>query len=291
MKHSVTTPLQPFRSLSGALEVQMVPVWQDNLVWLILPQDSDDAWAVDGPEAAPVLEACAALGRRLCGVLNTHTHRDHIGINLDLERQGMLSEMRVIGSTTPKEPIPGQTRAVDDGDTLLIGGVEGRVLRTEGHQDGHLSFLFEDLLFCGDTLFTGGCGYLFDGPPARMFESLMRLADLPGHTKVCCAHEYTQDNLRFAWMVEPENEALAERIRRVWDLRSRGACAVPSTLDEERATNPFLRPGSPCIMREVARRLPEADLSTYAAIFAATRALKDRKDHRELSDADLPLHG
>lgn len=289
MQHVVTLPAPPLRSSSGRLEIHLVPVWQDNLVWLILPADSDEAWAVDGPEAGPVLSACSALGRRLTGVLNTHTHHDHIGINRDLHERGALSAMQVVGSRRPADPIPGQTRAVDRGDRVEIGGVEGRVLLTEGHQDGHVSYLFEDLLFCGDTLFTGGCGYLFDGPPAAMFDSLLRLAEIPGSTRVCCAHEYTQDNLRFAWMLEPDNAALADRIQKVWERRAEGACVVPSTIEEERATNPFLRPGSPRLIREIGERMPEADLSTPLGVFTAARRLKDRKDHRKLTDDDLPL--
>jgi hydroxyacylglutathione hydrolase len=160
---------------------------------------------------------------------------------------------------------------------------------TEGHIDGHVSYVFGDVLFSGDTLFAGGCGYLFDGPPEAMFGSLTRLSALDPATRVCCAHEYTQDNLRFAWSVEPDNDALADRIRRVWALRAEGRASVPSTIAEERATNPFLRHHSPTLRASVAKAFPDRDLSTPEAIFAATRALKDRKDYRRLTDAALPL--
>jgi hydroxyacylglutathione hydrolase len=163
------------------------------------------------------------------------------------------------------------------------------VMLTEGHIDGHISYVFGDVLFCGDTLFGAGCGYLFDGPPEKMFRSLSRLAELPGETWVCCAHEYTQDNLRFAWSVEPDNQELAARIRKVWAARSRGESSVPSRIEEERATNPFLRPGSPSLQASVRRAWGNREISGWVDWFAATRALKDRKDYRALASETLPL--
>jgi hydroxyacylglutathione hydrolase len=162
-------------------------------------------------------------------------------------------------------------------------------LLTEGHINGHVSFVFEDVLFPGDTLFAGGCGYLFDGPPEKMFRSLERLAELEPSTKVCCAHEYTQDNLRFAWSVEPGSSALAERIRKVWAVRERGGSAVPSTIDEEHRTNPFMRHASAELKAAVAKAFPERALDSPAAIFAATRALKDTRGYRSQPDSVLPL--
>ena len=195
----------------------------------------------------------------------------------------------MIGPARAASDVPGITERVDEGDQLDIDGLPVRVLRTDGHLNGHVSYVLGDVVFCGDTLFAGGCGYLFDGPPETMFDSLLRLVSLPGHTRVCCAHEYTQDNLRFAWMVEPDNEALTDRIRRDWALREQGRCTVPSTIDDERRTNPFVRPGSETLRRSVSERMPGADLSTHAAVFAATRKLKDRRAHRKGTDDDLPL--
>ncbi|MEL6183784.1 MAG: hydroxyacylglutathione hydrolase C-terminal domain-containing protein, partial [Myxococcota bacterium] len=163
------------------------------------------------------------------------------------------------------------------------------VMLTEGHIDGHVSYRVEEALFCGDTLFAGGCGYLFDGPPAKMHDSLQRLAGLPEDTLVFCAHEYTQDNLRFAWFVEPDNAALAERIRTDWARRGRGEATVPSTIGLELATNPFIRADQPTIRETLARALPDRSLAAPVDCFAAARALKDRKDHRALTDADLPI--
>lgn len=291
MKHAVTTQTGPWTTAGGAIEVHLVPAWKDNLIWMITRPDSDEAWAVDGPELAPVDAWCEAHGKRLVGVLNTHTHADHIGINRELAERSRLGGLRIVGSAHPKVAIPGQTEAVDGGDSVRLLGQELRILRTDGHQDGHISYLLDDALFCGDTLFAGGCGYLFDGPASAMLDSLLRLAALPGGTRVFCAHEYTEDNLRFAWFVEPDNAALAHRIRQVWEARAQGRCTVPSTVEEERATNPFLRPGSPTIRQRVAEALPDADVRSDLGAFTATRTLKNAGPHKALGDDPLPLDG
>lgn len=287
--HVVSKPRPPFTTSSGKLEVHQVPVARDNLAWIIVDRAAQEAAVVDGPDARAVLDYCAAEGVRLTAVINTHTHGDHIGVNLDLRRRGLLAGMRVIGPKRAAADVPGINEPVDDGDRVRFGPVEGAVMLTEGHINGHVSYLFEDVLFCGDTLFAAGCGYLFDGPPAKMHASLQRLAALDPATRVCCAHEYTQDNLRFAWSVDPDNAQLAARIREVWRVRGEGGCVVPSTIAEERATNPFLRGDDPGLRARVAAAMPGRDLKDTCSVFAATRALKDRKDYRSLSDADLPL--
>ncbi len=289
MAHVVTHPNSPFRTGNGALEIHQIPAWTDNLSWLAVCTQTGHAAVVDGPESTPVVAYCQAKDITLHSILNTHTHGDHIGINQELERAGMLQAMRVVGPGSRASDIPGITDPVFDGDTVGIGHATGQVMLTEGHIDGHVCYLFDDVLFCGDTMFGAGCGYLFDGPPSKMHESLSRLARLPEDTRVCCAHEYTEDNLRFAWMLEPDNAALAERIKRVWDLRAKGGCSVPSTIGEERATNPFLRGDSPTLRRVLADRLPRADLSTPVTTFAAIRELKDLKVHRSLPETTLPL--
>lgn len=289
MQHVVTRPNPPFLAMGGALEVHQLPAMEDNLVWVLVCTATREAAVVDGPSAAEALACMEQHGLRWTTVLNTHTHLDHIGVNVDLRNRGLLDRFRVVGPKLVAHNVPGLTEAVDEGDVVRIGQVEGRVMRTEGHVDGHVSYVFGDALFCGDTLFAGGCGYLFDGPPAKMFDSLLRLAELPGETRVCCAHEYTQDNLRFAWSVEPDNEALAARIKAVWALRAEGRCAVPSLLEEERATNPFLRPGSATLRARVAELMPERVLSGPAEVFAATRALKDSKAYRAAGEGGLPV--
>lgn len=288
MPHVVTQPNAPITSASGQLRVHQVPAATDNLVWLIEHVATQETAVVDGPSASEVLAYVGAHGLRLTTVLNTHTHGDHIGINYALQKTGQLEGMRVVGSRSRAGEIPGLTDPVDDGDTVRFADVTGRVLLTEGHLNGHISFVFDDLLFCGDTLFGGGCGYLFDGPPKTMHESLTRLAALPPETHVFCAHEYTMDNLRFAFSVDPENEALRARIKRDHSIRGEGRSTIPSTIGLERATNPFLRQSDPEIRARVQEALqgsPSADHEWFAAI----RALKDRKDYKSIEDASLPL--
>lgn len=269
--HAVTQPIAPVLSPGGALRIHAIPAASDNLVWGIECLATGTFAVVDGPGADEVEAYEEAHGLHTTIVLTTHTHGDHIGIHRAWASSGRLEGMTVIGSATAPTAIPGLTRAVDDGDPFRVGTVEGRVMRTEGHIDGHISFVIDGALFCGDTLFAGGCGYLFDGPPAAMFDSLMRLAALPDATLICCAHEYTADNLRFACTVEPDNEALVARQAEVTALRAEGRCTLPSTMGAERATNPFLRPGSATIRAAVGLD----GTAAHAQVFAATRALKD----------------
>jgi len=289
MDHVVTHPTEPFTTSDGSITVHQIPAWRDNLIWLAVCNETNAAAAIDGPEAGPVLEYCERQGLQLTAIFNTHTHGDHIGINHDLKRRGQLDAMRVVGSKLRAADVPGITEPVVDGDTVTLGKATGRVMLTEGHIDGHVSFVFDDVVFCGDTMFAAGCGYLFDGPPAKMHDSLTRLAALPGATRVCCAHEYTEDNLRFAWSVDAGNDALAERIRDVWRVRAEGRCTVPSTIEVERATNPFLRHAAETLKASVAQAWPDRELTSAVEVFAATRALKDRKDYKQRGDDGLPL--
>ena len=289
MQHVVQKPREPFLTADGLLQVHQVPAARDNLIWLVRVLGTDEVAAVDGPDAGAALAYGDAQGLRLTTVFNTHTHADHIGINRDLARRGLLEGMRVVGAAATRDAIPGLTEAVGEGDVVRFGPAEGRVLLTEGHIDGHVSYVFSDALFCGDTLFGGGCGYLFDGPPSKMHASLSRLAELPPETRVCCAHEYTEDNLRFAFSLEPDNGDLVARIRDVWALRARGECSVPSTIGEERATNPFLRHASPTLRASVAAASLEAAMGSAGEVFAATRALKNQGAYKARGNEGLPL--
>ena len=289
MGHVVQHAHAPFMSRTGALRIHQIPAWQDNLIWLAECMKTGDVAVIDGPEAGPTLAYLHTNGLKLTTIFNTHTHGDHIGINRDLGKRGLLDGLRVVGSKLAPTDIPGLTEEVVDGQCITFGACKGEVILTEGHINGHVSYLFDGVLFCGDTLFAGGCGYLFDGPPAKMYRSLKRLAALDGDTFVCCAHEYTQDNLRFAFSVDPHNEALKTRIRDVWIRRSRGECVVPSTMALERATNPFMQFGASRLAKMVAKAMPGTDLGSEANLFAATRNLKDRKDYRALDDSSLPL--
>ncbi len=289
MVHAVSVPQPPFAAMSGDAQVHQIPVWQDNFSWILVCTQTREAAVVDGAEADPVLEYVGRNGLQLTTILTTHTHPDHIGLHEDLQKRGLLADLRVVGNRELARRIPGLSEGIGEGDEVRLGALTGRAMLTEGHIDGHISYVFGDVLFCGDTLFGAGCGFLFDGPPAKMHASLVRLAALDGGTRVCCAHEYTQDNLRFAWSVEPDNEALARRIRKVWALRQGDESSVPSTIAEEVATNPFIRTHSPTIRRNVHAALPDAPLDTPEQVFAATRKLKDLKLYKAAGDEALPL--
>ncbi len=280
MAHVVSVPTAPFRSRDGALEVHQIPAAQDNLVWLLVCLRTGAAAIVDGPDAGAVLSYTEARGIAITHILNTHTHHDHIGVNHDLAQRGLLDRLQVFGPAKVARDVPGLTQPVDEGDRVELGASQARVMRTEGHIEGHICFVFGDLLFCGDTLFTGGCGRVFTGDFRAMHDGLTRLAALPGETRVLCAHEYTEDNLCFALSVEPENSALRRRYEDVRALRARGASAVPSTIAEERATNPMLRSDSPELITHVRAQAPEAELSTPLGVFTATRKLKDSGAYR-----------
>jgi hydroxyacylglutathione hydrolase len=270
MEHVVTEPNRPFASATGRFEVHQIPAAHDNLVWLFVCKQTGAVAAVDGPDAENTRAYCRAHGLKLTHLINTHTHGDHIGINRDLARDGTLQTLQVIGPAKVRGEVPGITRAVDDGDAIEVGACRARVFLTEGHIVGHVCFLFDDVLFSGDTLFTGGCGRVFTGDYHAMFQGLSRLRELPAETRVCCAHEYTEDNLRFALSVEPENQALRERTRAVTATRAKGGCAVPSRLGEERATNPMLRWDSPELQQRLGLQGGDGE-----AVFTATRKLKD----------------
>lgn len=289
MQHVVTHPTPPFSAAGDRLTVHQVPSARDNLIWLVQCSRTGETAVVDGPEAGTALDYCETHGLRLTTVINTHTHPDHIGINRDLQKRQRLEALTVVGPGSRAADIPGLTDAVGEGSTVKIGEVEGQVMVTEGHLDGHVSYVFGDLLLCGDTMFAAGCGRMFDGPPSKMFDSLGRLAALSGETRVCCAHEYTEDNLRFAWSVEPDNPDLAERIREVWAIRADGGCTVPTTIATERKTNPFLRSTSPTLVANVCAAMPETDPDDPLAVFTATRAMKDTGAYRSRGDQDLPL--
>jgi hydroxyacylglutathione hydrolase len=275
MTHVVTQPTPPFQSASGLYEVHQVPAAHDNLIWLLVDKRTGAAAVVDGPDAEGVLAYAQRHGIELTHVLNTHTHPDHIGLNMDLHKRGLLSKLQVLGPAKVKQDVPGITQPVDEGDQIEIGAAKARVMRTEGHIAGHVCFVFEDVLFSGDTLFTGGCGRVFTGDFHAMHDGLTRLSKLDPGLRVCCGHEYTEDNLRFAFTLEPHSPSVQQRYETVRKIRATGASVVPSLLSEELATNPMLRSDSPELIENVRLQAPEADLSTSLGVFTATRKLKD----------------
>ncbi|UZR27929.1 hydroxyacylglutathione hydrolase [Methylococcus mesophilus] len=246
------------------LEILQIPVLEDNYVYLLHEPDSGATAAVDPAVAGPVLEALDARGWRLSHVLNTHHHGDHVGGNLELKA---ATGCAIVGAAGDRHRIPGIDVALKDGEEFRLGSASARMLEVPGHTSGHVAFWFEDdaALFCGDTLFALGCGRLLEGSAEQMWRSLERLRALPPKAKVFCAHEYTQANARFAVTIEPGNTALRERLGRVEALRREGLATVPSSLGEELATNPFLRPESPEI-RQGLGIVQAPDVEVFAEI-------------------------
>jgi hydroxyacylglutathione hydrolase len=222
-----------------ALEIVRVPVLDDNYAWLIYDPKTADAVAVDPGEAAPVLAAAKQRGWHISQVWTTHWHPDHTGGNADMKAAGAT----ITGPEAELAKIPTLDVLVKEGDIVRIGSHTAHVMTVPGHTQGHVAFHLADdgAIFTGDTLFAMGCGRLFEGTPADMFANMQRYAKLPDETVVYCGHEYTQSNGRYALVAEPENTAVAERMREVDDLRARGEPTIPTTIGKERATNPFLR--------------------------------------------------
>lgn len=254
------------------MKVIQIPLLRDNYGYLLVCEESGEAAVVDPSEGEPVLRRAEKERVNLKAILNTHHHRDHTGGNAFLIERLSLD---VYGHGVDKDRIPGLTHSLEDGDEVKVGGLRGKVLFIPGHTRGHVAYLFENKLFCGDTLFVAGCGRLFEGTAEQMLHSLNRLKALPGDTLVYCGHEYTEKNLQFALTVEPTNKKVVEKLPKVRALRAKGASTVPSTMAEERETNPFLRWDSSDIREELEKNCPGLS-SDPVSIFAQVRKLKDR---------------
>jgi hydroxyacylglutathione hydrolase len=246
-----------------------VAALSDNYIWLVA-DDEGNAFVVDPGEAAPVQAALDERGWRLKAILLTHHHNDHIGGVSDLVRD---HDVEVYATADPR--IQPKNHFVEDGDVITLESPKAtfRVIAVPGHTSSHIAYFGEGFLFCGDTLFSVGCGRLFEGTPGQMLASLERFADLPPETLVCCAHEYTAANIRFALSVDPENGPLRLRRDEVARLRDEGRPSVPSRLADEFATNPFLRVDSDAIRRWVDTQGKES--ATRTERFAALRRAKD----------------
>ncbi len=256
------------------LEIVPLPALRDNYIWTLRDADRRNKCAavVDPGEARPVKEYLAREGLTLAAILATHHHPDHVGGIPELVR------MKRVPVHGPRgEPIPELTHPVAEGDTAAIAelGASFSVLDIPGHTRAHVAYYGLGSLFCGDTLFACGCGRLFEGTPQQMVASLAKLAALPDETKVYCGHEYTLANIKFARGVEPDNAALAAREERVQKLRAAGKPTLPSTLGEERATNPFLRCVEPAVI-ESANKYLGARIADPVRVFAAIRDWKNR---------------
>jgi hydroxyacylglutathione hydrolase len=257
------------------VDVVPVPQLQDNYAYLVIDPAGGEAAVVDCAEAGPVLDEVRRRGIRLTTVLATHHHYDHVGGNTDL--LAALPGLRVHGSAEDAPRIPGITDPVRDGEAISVGGLRGRVIFIPAHTSGHVAYHFPDTktVFTGDTLFAAGCGRLFEGDAAQMMGSLGRLASLPDDTRVYCGHEYTQKNLEFALTLEPGNRAVVDKLNAVRALRRAGKPTIPSTIADEKATNPFLRTTSPELAASVRAKVRDVG-DDPVSVFAAVRALKDR---------------
>lgn len=233
-----------------------VPILNDNYAWLLRDGATGATAIVDPADAEPVIEAIEKAGGRLDMILLTHHHADHTaGTDAVRARFGCP----VYGAYADMNRLPKLDEALKDGDTVTLGDCAGQVIDTPGHTVGQINFFFPDggVLLSGDTLFSLGCGRLIEGTAQNMFDSLAKLKALPGDTLLCCGHEYTESNARFALAVDPDNTALHDFVARVEQLRAAGQPSVPSVLSDELAANPFL-------------------LAPDVATFAALRAKKDR---------------
>ncbi len=250
-------------------EVHMFACLSDNYGYLLHDAKAGLTAAIDTPDADAISAQLSRKGWRLTHILNTHHHGDHAGGNLALKA---ATQCEIIGPRADAARIPGIDRGVGDGDTIEFGEHRIEVFDTPGHTRGHIVYLLrnERIAFVGDTLFSMGCGRLFEGTPAQMWDSLQKILTWPDDTKLYCAHEYTQANGRFAQSVEPGNAALGARLEEVTALRAQDRPTVPTTLELEKRTNPFLRPDSEHLQQTIGLSgAPIVD------VFARTRALKD----------------
>ena len=251
------------------MKIYPIPAFGDNYLWLAA--HGAHALIVDPGDAAPVLAALERLALTLDTILLTHHHSDHIGGVEELVRR---TGAKVYGPVDAR--IGSIDEVVSDGARITLPRMEQTfsVLEVPGHTHSHIAWYGGDALFCGDTLFAAGCGRLFEGTAEQMWHSLSRIASLPLHTQVYCAHEYTESNLRFALAVEPDNQALIARARRVARLRADGEPSVPFALAGELATNPFLRVREATVIHATETRAGHT-LNGPAEVFAALRAWKN----------------
>ncbi|MGB3136100.1 MAG: hydroxyacylglutathione hydrolase [Nodosilinea sp.] len=229
-----------------ALEIIRVPAFRDNYIFVLYDAARSQAAVVDPGDAAPVLQTLDSLGAELTAIFNTHHHSDHVGGNRQLLKR--FPAALVYGGAEDRSRIPGQTHFLQEGERVQFCRRTAEVFFVPGHTRAHIAYYFAPAaaadwgeLFCGDTLFAGGCGRLFEGTPRQMVESLGKLRRLPDTTRVWCAHEYTLSNLKFAITVDSTNDALRDRLEQVQSARHQNRPTIPAELGLEKQTNPFLR--------------------------------------------------
>jgi hydroxyacylglutathione hydrolase len=250
------------------MEIIRIPVLSDNYIFLMVDLERKIAAVVDPAEAAPVLAELARQQVRLVAIFNTHHHGDHVGGNQELI--AAFPDVRVYGGAEDRGRIPGQQVYLGDGDRVEFGERTGEVFFIPGHTRAHIAYYFPPVanddageLFCGDTIFAGGCGRLFEGTPAQMVGSMTKLRQLPDNTRIWCAHEYTLSNLKFAITVDPDNQELQQRLVDVTVARQELIPTVPTFLGIEKRTNPFLRWDTAALQTSAASQDP---VETFARI-------------------------
>ncbi len=258
------------------VQITPIPAFTDNYIWAV--HDNTSCFVVDPGDACPVLQFLREKGLSLRGLLITHHHYDHTGGILPLSQQ--YSALSIYGPYN--DAISGITHRVKQGDAVPVLGKTFHVMDTPGHTLDHIAYFAnggentddKPILFCGDTLFSGGCGRLFEGTPQQMQASLDQLATLPDDTQICCAHEYTEANLAFARSVEPDNQALKARVNDVVSLRQQHRPTLPSTLLTEKQSNPFMRSRVKTVVHH-AQKHSDNPLSSPSAVLRTIRQLKD----------------
>ncbi|MGV2831284.1 hydroxyacylglutathione hydrolase [Myxosarcina sp. GI1(2024)] len=256
------------------MEIKRIRVLSDNYIFVLSDSQQKIATVVDPAVAEPVLNYLQASDLKLVAIFNTHHHYDHVGGNKKLKQR--FPDLCVYGGVKDRGRIPHQEVFLNEGDTVEFAGRQAKVFFVPGHTYAHIAYYFPPTtpsetgeLFCGDTIFAGGCGRLFEGTPAQMVDSISKLRNLPDNTRVWCAHEYTLKNLKFALAVDGNNSDLQSRYKRVKQARSKNIATVPSLLGLEKQTNPFLRWDAPSLQAVTKMKEP-------AEVLGYLRAMKDR---------------
>lgn len=233
----------------SALEIVRIPALSDNYVWLVHEPESGETMVVDPAVSDAVLAEAEARGWTISAIWNTHWHPDHTGGNAAIKA---ATGCEVIAPAAEAARIPTADRLVGEGDIVTLGSHGATVMEVPAHTAGHIAYHFAEdaVIFVGDTLFAMGCGRLFEGTAEQMFANMQRLKELPGETLAYCAHEYTASNGRYALVAEPENQAIVARMAAVDRARAAGEATVPTTIAEERETNPFMRAQSSEVLAE-----------------------------------------
>jgi len=261
--------IQTIEAKIMAVDVRLVPCLSDNYAVILHDQATNATAVIDAPDAAPIERALDAEKWKLTHILITHHHGDHVqGIPALKKKYGAI----VVGPSAEADKIPMIDVEVGPANPVAVGSMIARVIETPGHTAGHIVYMFdtEQLLFAGDTLFALGCGRPFERPAPVLWQSLLKLRELPGDTKIYCGHEYTLSNARFSVTVDPKNAALKKRLTGIEAMRSAGKPTLPSTMAEELATNPFLRADNPDVAEAVGMKGGDP-----AAVFTELRERKN----------------